>query len=419
MDELVLYYDITDNRWRRCNLHKGNRHWNKYIVMRCDDLLFLYYNGKWKIVAYYDELCICATDGTKVYGVPALFAYDGKKNYKIPILWRIKVFPEKETVVIYSESYKIEIPEGFNLWQKIKVKYHTANCTYDLVNGKNVEYQDYEHPSKEIIKDAYEILKIEKRKRGIKIPEILADEWKTNTYLQTFMKIFAYGSYDGNRYYMLSAFHNMKFIPLDCTDIYPYICEKLQINPPDEVKKAYRKNPYVLLIYKVLLELEFQNMRCMEIFFNGKYLGPIDFSCIQIELPFLAEEYKTDADKREDDYYINNYIDIDDSNVTTQEEIDALLNGNFSKYSEWEYLKFAVSGFIERKGEAGAVKFLQQYTQGSDLLWQNDLCRIIYEWYENIPTYLLDMFFNKGLERSIYDKLVTELVVPAYKEKDT
>lgn len=69
-------------------------------------------------------------------------------------------------------------------------------------------------------------------------------------------------------------------------------------------------------------------------------------------------------------------------------------------------MKFAVRGVIERKGEDGAVNFLQQYTQGSDLLWQNDLCRIIYEWFDKIPADLLVLFWDKGLERSIYDKLV-------------
>jgi len=157
-----------------------------------------------------------------------------------------------------------------------------------------------------------------------------------------------------------------------------------------------------------------QNMQCMEKFFNGKYLGPIDFSCIQIELPFLAEEYRNDDDKRvDDDYYINhyymdNYIDSDDFSEMMEKEIDEILNGNSSEeqYLEWECLKFAVRGVIERKGEDGAVNFLQQYTQGSDLLWQNDLCRIIYEWFDKIPADLLVLFWDKGLERSIYDKLV-------------
>ena len=51
------------------------------------------------------------------------------------------------------------------------------------------------------------------------------------------------------------------------------------------------------------------------------------------------------------------------------------------------------------------------WLKNTGMMTINDLCRIIYEWYDKISADLLDLFWDKGLERSIYDKLVTEVVI--------
>ena len=427
MNDMVLYFDIAIKKWQRCSSHIADTDMVKPIIMCCDDLMLLYCDGKWEIVAFYDGLDLRTTAGTRAYGVPAFFVYENNiSSYRVPTLWRIRFSPSKEVVVIYSEYYDIQMPDNSNHLKEVKIKHNDGNCTYKLADGKCYSFREYEPPSREVIIGAYEILQAEAEKEGRNLLEILWGGLQVDDYLQVFMRAILYGFYDGNRFYLHNCFKDMNFIPFDCTDIYPYMCEKLQIDPSDEIKNLYGKNPYVLPMYRALLDLGFHDMQYMKMVLIGNKIGPIDFANLNVKLPFVAGKYELDPDALPEDYYID--IPPNDGLDITEEEIDALLSGGVTpqyqnkykieQYKEWKSLKFVVRNFIDKKGENAALKYLQQYTSGNALIWQNDFCRLIHEWYEDIPSELLEMFWEKGLEREVYDQLVAKVIVPVFKRMD-
>lgn len=425
MDELVLFYDIFSQKWKRYTDYNPEGVVSKLVVMCYDDLMLLYNDNRWEIITCYNESYICTTAGTQKKGIPVFFTYDdNKSSYKVPVLWRINFSPSKEVAVIYSEYYDLQITGNTNHLGELKIKSYYGNCTYNLHGDKCYAMKAYEQPSRKAIMDAYQIMVEEAHKNGKNIPMIMQEELQGDDYLQVFIKAFLYGFYDGNFYNLYNCFRDMGFIPNKCTDIYPFLCKKLRINPPKDVKDMYSVNPHVLPMYKTLLELKIKDINNMLPFLKGKKIGPIDFDDPQIKLPFLAGKYELDSDNLPADYNT-------DCDEITQDEIDALLNGGgidsgfgncyyrytVETYSEWKNLKYVVSSFVEKKGEDIAVNYLQQYTQGSALFWQNDLCRLIHERYSDIPEDLLEKFWDKGLERGIYDQILRRVVIPVFKHE--
>ena len=439
MMERELYYDINENRWVLFDnpliIGKEIEDVPIVIVMAYDGDKYIWCKNhtRFEKVLEVNEVN-WHTESCEINGIPAYFSYkdaDPHAPYafngfhahyytyahcefmKIPIRWKLKTYDEKQTLVLGVDVCEILIGLSNDppIHRRFRIRrYMYGNSTYGL-NNEDVYYfqEKIPYPS-EITDNAIEMLReMAKNIYGIK-PANTEHKMTGETYIKAFL----FRPYDLNCYF-LKGYIDMISVPKDCKNAYHIICEQLETTPPKGLKKLYHYNPFVVPMYRVLVELGFKDYNLMRPFFHGTKIGDIDFSaCGKHEFPFWDNDEQDEEGK---EYISHKSVYTRNDDMISQEEIDALLCGGIvgtylqrREYTAWKKLKFFVSWFMEVKGELRTAKRLYKYTtEESQHRWQCDICDMIYQYFDNLSNEIKDNFLSHGCTRVIHDNLVYEI----------
>ena len=140
---------------------------------------------------------------------------------------------------------------------------------------------------------------------------------------------------------------------------------------------------------------------------------------LQSELHYESEE-KAEA-------LLEEHVDVNNGDMITQEEIDALLmgeectepnnnrKGNFTfDHIEWRYMKSLVTWMIGNRGEAITAKHLINRSNMKPSFWLDDLSRIVRENLDDFPMNVQGMILDNGWTREVYEMIIKEYLVSKY-----
>ncbi len=431
MHERELYYNVKKQDWV---LFDGRLGQNREIediavvvLMECDGHYFIWCKSH----ACFEK--VVDTDGVKwqtascvMHGVPACFSYGNKQSkvpciftgfsyyenrsvVKIPVRWRLHAHAEDPVLFVGVDICEIFLARSNDLpaFCRPHIRaFSYGTVTYNLENEEITYFSKHITYPRTVMGNTIDMLKdLVGRTYGLR-PGKINHPLKGKTYIQALM----FRPYDLNCYF-LDHYVDMSLVPKVCKNAYHIVCKQLGVEPPKGLKKLYSYNPYVVPMYRVLLELGFTDYNLMRPFFSGARIGDIDFErCSTANFPFWSDD-EEEANEKFDPYALGAHR-VEDS--IAQEEIDAILRGCLDgpwrkDYSLWEKVKFLVGWMIESKGEKWAAKKLYKYSEGKQLRWQYDVHAMLYQYFDDLSDDIKKEFLAKGCTIALHDRLVYEI----------
>ena len=340
----------------------------------------------------------------------------------LPMLWQVKELPEKNSVFVRAEFVELCLQQDDALPFITRLRQRKfGNCTYVMSTGEIYDYQNYQTPPTEVVKVAAEMMQVSLEKIYGRLPTFTDEDLQQ----EDFLEAFCFQPYEPQCYSLKWWIEFWDLIPRDSQNVYERICKIWQITPPDGLKEIYRRLPHALPMYRILTELGFKDFSIMGKFFEIGKIGSLEKNVLA-GMPVLQSELHYESEEKAE-ALLEEHVDVNNGDMITQEEIDALLmgeewaeptnnrKGNFAfDHIEWRYLKSLVTWMIGNRGEEITAKHLINRSNMKPSLWLDDLSRIIRENLNDLPMNVQDMILDNGWTREVYEMIIKEYLVPKY-----
>ncbi len=306
----------------------------------------------------------------------------------VPFRWRIFQRDPGQPLSIAGDVAKVQQTVGESLsirWVNVAYSVHIASKKLVVTQSKILKgwAKNKNDIPDEVVKAAMELLRtdteldsglkpsdLSQMKGHGKIESFVERPFDLNiVYLKTFFREFAHGDFE-------------QLFPYEEKDNYRKICELLEIQPPQSLRKAYTFNPYAIVWYMILTQLGITDINLIRPFFDLKE------HILHIPLKDL-------------------YFSPSDRQVKITKE-----SGSERDSERLDWAVFYARWLLEQGGEKKFLRWLRDTSsQKEPKPWQWDVLRILQQYHGHLSEAIKQRLFKDGITRYVHNIISWEATV--------